>query len=496
MHHKNKPSRAALLALAALILSSLACQTLLGDGESDSGALDHPVELKPTQQVFYTTSERLDGLSLLPELTFAPPGNSPNERGRPEFSGRAYTLDTEHFRIHYTLDGEDGVPPETNDPSGHPDYAIEVARAMEYAWFASIDHFGWAPPPTDNGLGGDNRYDVYLLNIMDENYAGYTDSDIGNSVIGDNPRTSQVEQASTHTHIVLDNDYLEDYDYNDDGSYPEDALNYMRSTAAHEFHHAIQFGYDGEEPHDWVWEATSSWIEEELFDTVNDPITVLPSIFSATDSCQLAEGGETSDDDLDRWYGMWILMRHLSEQYGHEFVIRLWEYIVDMDGYDAWDAVLAEYGTTLEDVFVDYSVALLTRDFEEGRRYPSVWLEGTAPLDDWFAPDDGVQQLGADYIYIPAQEPITVTLDGEGLLGVVVGIANDQSYVYPLWDGELSIDASQLERSYLIVMNMERAANARNCHYTDYSVYVSYGGRGTEPEWSLLAPNFQAPRLP
>lgn len=386
------------------------------------------------------------------------------------------------------------MPRQVTDASGHPDYVIEVARAMEYSWFASIDHFGWAPPPNDNSLGGDERYDVYLLNILDENYAGYTDSDLGNSVIGDNPLTPQIELASTHTHIVLDNDYLEDYDYNDDGSFPEEALDYMRSTAAHEFHHAIQFGYDGEEPHDWVWEATSTWIEEELFDSVNDPVYSLKSVTLSPDSCQLAEGGETSDDDLDRWYGMWIFMRHLSEQYGHEIILRLWEHIIELDGYDAWDALLAEYDTTLEDVFLDYSVALLTRNFEEGLRYPAVTLEGSAVLDEWYAPADGVYQLGADYINLPMQQPITVTLDAEGMLGAVVGIAQGHSYVYPLWDGEISLDSSWHERTYMIVMNMERAVNARNCISSDYYLYVAPGGVAEQPEWNMAAPNFQPPR--
>jgi len=60
----------------------------------------------------------------------------------------------------------------------------------------------------------------------------------------------------------------------------------------------------------------------------------------------------------------------------------------------------------------------------------------------------------------------------------------------------LSVDASQLERVYLIVMNMERAANARNCRRTDYAVDVSRGGQAVAPEWVLPAPNFQAPRAP
>jgi len=488
-------ARALHLALGALLLTSIACRTLLGDLDLER---DSELTLRPTPQATQVRPAalggRLDGLQLLPDLTIRPPSLSPADHDRPRLSGTMYVLDTDNFRIHYTLDGEDAVPADQSTDSGHPDYVIEVARAMEYSWFASIDHFGWAPPPPDFGLGGDDRYDVYLMNIMDEDYAGYTDSDYDNPVIGDNPNSSLVEIASTHTHLVLDNDYLEDYDYNEDGTYPEDALDYMRSTAAHEFHHAIQFGYDGEEPHDWVWEATSTWIEEELFDSVNDPIRTLDSVMKSPDSCQLAEGGEVHDEDLDRWYGMWIFMRHLSEQYGHEIILRLWEHIIELDGYNAWDATLAEYNTTLEDVFLDYSVALLTRNFEEGLRYPTVALEGTLVLDEWFSPADGVHQLGADYISMPFQQPITITLDAEGMLAVVVGIAEGESYIYPMWEGAISLNSSWHERTYVVVMNMERAVNARNCLSSDYYIYVAPGGAAQEPEWSLAAPNFQPPR--
>ncbi|MBX3002419.1 MAG: hypothetical protein KF828_00595 [Anaerolineales bacterium] len=492
MAYNRNATFAAALLLATLTLSSLACRTLLGAPED--ATFGSVPAVKATRTVSQAEpSQRLDGLSLLPTLDPGPPGASRYEPDRPQLSGEAYTLDSEHFRIHYTLDGVDAVPAQGNHPSGQPDYVIEVARAMEYAWYGAIDHFGWAPPPRDGGLGGDDRYDVYLQEILSEDYAGFTESDLGASVIGDNPLTRLVERAATHTYIVLDNDYLEETD----ASYPpEEELDYMRSTAAHEFHHAIQFGYDGEEPHDWVWEATSTWIEEELFDSVNDPVSTLGSIFDATDSCQLAEGGETGDEDIDRWYGMWILMRHLSEQYGHSIIVRLWEQIIDLNGYAAWDALLAEYDTTLEDVFTDYSVALLTRNFQEGLRYPTVRLEGVATPDAWFYPADGVEQLGADYIALPADEILTLTLDGEGLRAVAVGIAEGWSDVFPLQDGETSLDTGDYERSYLIVLNPQRAANARNCHLSDYAVFVGRSSRPQAPAWSQPAEYFQPPATP
>ena len=43
----------------------------------------------------------------------------------------------------------------------------------------------------------------------------------------------------------------------------------MRVTAAHEFFHAVQFGYDYFEDV-WLMEASSAWVEDEIFDDIDD----------------------------------------------------------------------------------------------------------------------------------------------------------------------------------------------------------------------------------
>lgn len=482
-----------LLLIAIILLgSSLACRTLLGDQSSNATNFD---DAKPTQLPSPTPlplSTRLSGEDL-PLLEFGPPGESPRDRGRPRLSGPAQTLDTEHFRVHYTFEGEDGVSPEDTNGNGHPDYVEEVGRAMEFSWFAEIEHFGWAPPPPDDGLGGDDRYDVYLQNVMADDYAGYTDSDGNDSLIGDNPNSPLItETGSTHSHIVLDNDYIEYEEFQEPGI---TVLEYMRSTAAHEFNHALQFGYDGTEPHDWVWEATATWMEEEVFDSINEVRGTLSAVFKSPDSCQLTEGGEDRIEDSDHWYGMWILMRYMSEHYGHEAVLRLWELIATEDRYDAWDALMEEEQTTLEDLFRDYSIALLTRDFQEGLSYPLVRLEGRALIDETFVPLDGVQQLGADYIEVLGHETISVTLEGEGLSGVLVGVSDEYSSVHPMWANQASIDTSQYEQTYLIVMNLQRAGGPANCRFSPYEVRVERGGTPEAAAWGLPAANFAPPRV-
>jgi len=44
----------------------------------------------------------------------------------------------------------------------------------------------------------------------------------------------------------------------------------MKVTAAHEFFHAIQFGYPLGDGWDWWMEASATFMEDEAFDAVND----------------------------------------------------------------------------------------------------------------------------------------------------------------------------------------------------------------------------------
>jgi len=465
---------------------------LLGGGASPPLSLN---ETKPTR-VPSATPTALPPISLrlsgedLPILEFGLRGEDVQERGRPRLSGDGFTLDSEHFRIHYTLNGDDAVPERDANSNSHPDYVEEVARALEFAWYAEIEYFGWAAPPSDEIMGGNERYDIYLLNILGDDYAGYTDSDLRDAVVGDNPNSSLIEETATRSFIVLDNDYAEYEEFQVTGI---SLLEYMRSTAAHEFNHAIQFGYDGEEPHDWLWEATATWMEDQVFDSINETVHALPAVFKSPDTCQLAEGGEKRVEDSDHWYGMWILMRYLSERYGDEAVRRIWELAVSLDGYDLWDAMLQEKATNFDTFFTDFSIALLTRNFQEGDSYPTVRLEGKVSSAEIFIPEDGVEQVAIEYVELLGKDIYTVRLDNTELTGVVVGIRAEESFVFPLRDNEAVLDLGDFEHNYLIVLNLHRAGGPANCRPSDYEISLESGGLPQEASSSLSAVHFHLP---
>ena len=51
-------------------------------------------------------------------------------------------------------------------------------------------------------------------------------------------------------------------------------LRALKVTAAHEFFHAVQFAFDWLEDL-WLMEGTAAWIEDEVYDSVNDNIQYL-----------------------------------------------------------------------------------------------------------------------------------------------------------------------------------------------------------------------------
>ena len=428
----------------------------------------------------------------LPEINLDPvTTQADQELGRPRLSGQMQALDTQHFRVHYTLKGEDAVVASDTDGNNQPDYVEAVARALEYSWQVQIDQFGWAPPPPDGGIGGDERYDVYLQNILFDGTAGLADGGYAQTFVGDNPLTQVVETRSSSSYVTLDNDYAE-LDKWGDEDITSTAL--MQSTVAHEFHHAIQYGYDGDEPASWLWEASATWIQDEVFDDINDAKTELESVFKSPDTCQTSEGLERVESD-GRWYGMWVYLRYISEQYGHSAVRAIWEHSRRADGYTALASALAEHGADLNEIQLGFQIALLLRDFEEGTSFPVLRLEGIARAREQFVPVDGVGQMAADYVEIASSETVRVQLLENSLQGTLVGLRAGEAYIYPLSENALTVDAAQFERTYLIVTNLAQTNSELNCDFRPYTVAVGPGGQPASPTIITPAPNFIAPEV-
>lgn len=406
----------------------------------------------------------------------------------PSLSGAARTLDTPHFRVHFTLSGADAVSPIDADGNGYPDYVDEVARTLEEVRRIQVVDFGWTAPPSDGEWGGDSRYDVYLHHIEDA--LGYVDAGAPETIVGDNPNSPDVVETRAGFSVMgLDNDYAE---------VEGDPLATMRATAAHEYHHAIQAGYDAQEPMDWLWEATATWMQDEVYDDNNEGNDDLGMVFKAGPTCQLAYGSDDAYESGGDWYGLWILLRTVSERYGSETVRAIWEAARTQDGYAALETALAGVGTDLDSLLDEFSISLLLRDFEEGAAYPTVRLEGRATAGI-FQPERGVGQAGQSYVGIDGQGVVTVRLsaaaDEHNLTGTLVGVRDGQASLFPLGQGAATLDADAYDHLYLIVRNRQRTEPGSTCRIVDYTVQITAGGTAETPSSQRAAPHFTPPSV-
>ncbi|MBD3169475.1 MAG: T9SS type A sorting domain-containing protein [candidate division Zixibacteria bacterium] len=263
----------------------------------------------------------------------------------PEFFGalserpdcdRYYDTPAGHFKIHYDTTGLDApAQTDTNPADGVPDYINQVAEAAEYVWAKEIGEMGYRAPLADDWYpgGGDARYDIYIINQA-QGYFGYTQPD---------QTTSDLYPAYT-SFMALDNDYS--------SVFWMEPLDAMKVTMAHEFFHAIQMSYDATEYKGnvgspdysvWWYEVSSVWMEEQVYDNINDYVNYLPYFFNYP-SMGLETDGGTQVKNAHK-YASCIWGLYLTERFGTNIMRLLWEECATEADYNvisALDTVIAQ----------------------------------------------------------------------------------------------------------------------------------------------------------
>ena len=113
--------------------------------------------------------------------------------------------------------------------------------------------------------------------------------------------------------------------------YADRPLDAVRVTAAHEFFHAVQFGIDFTESEVYgsgptaisarYWmEMSATWMEEQLYDNINDYYNYLPYFFNDP---RLSLQQFNSYADL-RPYANVVFPLFLAEQYGPGIIKSIW----------------------------------------------------------------------------------------------------------------------------------------------------------------------------
>jgi MYXO-CTERM domain-containing protein len=153
------------------------------------------------------------------------------------------------------------------------------------------------------------------------------------------------------------------------------------TMAAHEFNHALQFGY-GWALEFWFWEATATYVEDSVFES--DWWTWYVSGYSMNP--HIAMGASSQDDQDVFWhmYGMAIWVRYLHEyQGGLDTVKQIWELGSEQrtNGYDyTQEEALTEAGVDFQAAYLDFIARTSVMDYEDHRAlsaYASVAMSDT-----------------------------------------------------------------------------------------------------------------------
>ncbi len=259
-----------------------------------------------------------------------------------------FFLDSPHFRFHYDKTGTNAVSSTDTNNNQVPDYIEFMATEFENVYQKEIENLGFISPPSDaEEGGGQDLYDVYVTDLQQGLY-GYVAPE---RTIGDNPNSPETETQAATSVLRVRNNY-EGFGLQNDA---------LKVTAAHEYFHAIQLGYNADTPSAFALEGSASWIEEEIYPRVDDNFQYLNSVFNNPDVAINYDFSDENDPDFfdftTQWYGSWIFFQYIGENYGKEVVRIFWQNLRLQSELEAFDAALQTKNTNLNTVFEDFFVA-------------------------------------------------------------------------------------------------------------------------------------------
>src|SRR4030065_1201681 len=256
------------------------------------------------------------------------------------------------FRIHY--DTTITAKPKYISSMSIEENLSMAAMSIDSAYNFEVNYLGYPAPPSDNGMGGDNLYDIYIINLGGGLY-GYTESE---GDLGGQKYTS---------FMVIDNDYAGFY---------STGINGLQVTLAHEFHHAIQMGnYILRWDDQFFYEITSTSMEEFVYDHVNDYYAYLLHYFNNTGK-PLSQFEPNSVDGYD--LAIWNL--YLKENFGFNILKRQWELMPSQRAMNAINTSITEAGSSFKHELNNFGVwtfytknrTIPNKYFEEAAFYPLI----------------------------------------------------------------------------------------------------------------------------
>jgi hypothetical protein len=243
---------------------------------------------------------------------------------RPGLSGPENIYDTPggHFKLHWTATGADAT---------NLAWVQLLGTGFDTSWQTIINTMDWDAPPSDLGLGGDTKYDVYFMSL-EAGTMGYCTT----SGEPPDPTTPEADYAS---YIVMSTN--ESY-----------GAENMTETTSHEFLHGVEAGYEAAEP-SWFKENCSTWVQNEVWTTNH-----YADYLHTGDNCLRKPWYDIRTGAMYH-YGASPWPMYMEVRCGGQATVRsVWEYCADVVGtnmLDAIDQAAGDYGMTFEQWLAEYT---------------------------------------------------------------------------------------------------------------------------------------------
>jgi len=336
---------------------------------------------------------------------------------------------TVRFCVHWVTRGSEKPSLVDSNRNGRPDYVDKTVKTMNKVWQTEIGVYGYRKPRSDSRSGShhggnpNGRIDIFIADIGNRGLYGYCQTD--------EPRINRTTYRRASAFCVFDNDFKR-------SQFPTGAnrLAALQVTAAHEFFHAIQFGYDLFEDRAFM-EGSATWMEDEVFNAVNDNLQYLLS-GSPVDPVNTPQRGPWIPLDAARpstQYGTWIWYRFLSEVHDDLFIRQVWARSIGRANYafKSISELLVARGTSLAVMLAQFGVwnAAPASFYLEGARYPTAGAVSGGQLNPGGPPSNwgfDSLHLSNNYLFFtpgPGATTLNIGIDFPPGVGGATVIASD-----------------------------------------------------------------------
>jgi hypothetical protein len=298
-------------------------------------------KLKSATEIMIEARQNFDRLSKLEQETLKQYLSRPN-------LDSSHVSPEGHFRIHYKIEGTHAVDSADIDPAnGIPDYVDWIAQYSDSSYRCMHDNLGYLYPPSDDTVGGDSLYDIYLMEMP---YYGYTQ-----------PETPGPETWDDWISYMVVHRNFDGFPPNEDPEGLQKGA--AKVTCAHEYFHSTQMAYNLLSDM-WYMEVSSTWMEEICYPEVNDNYNYLPEFFNYP---HLALGDSYNYHE----YGSFIWNRFLDNRFDTTLIRSIWENLIeDDDAYAVINSTLQNYNSSLYDAFKEFAVwNWCTYNYDDGNHY-------------------------------------------------------------------------------------------------------------------------------